>query len=40
MSVELTKALLTLVRYCSSCENCATCSLKDFCGKSFQSLEN
>ena len=36
MSIELVKALLTIVRYCASTENCATCPLKEFCGKTFQ----
>ena len=38
MSVELVKALLTIVRYCSNCGNCEECSLKDFCGKTYQNL--
>ena len=38
MSIELVKALLTIVRYCASCEDCKKCQLKEFCGKSFQSL--
>jgi len=38
MSIELVKALLTIVRHCASCENCEECPLKEFCGKSFQSL--
>ena len=38
MSVELVKALLTIVRYCASCEDCKKCPLKEFCDKSFQSL--
>lgn len=39
MSVELVKALLTIVRYCASTDNCGECPLKEFCGKSFQCLE-
>ena len=38
MSIELVEALLTIVRYCASCEYCKKCPLKEFCGKSFQSL--
>ena len=38
MSVELVKGLLTIVRYCASCEDCKKYPLKEFCGKSFQSL--
>ena len=38
MSIELVKALLTIVRYCASCEDCKKCPLKEFYGKSFQSL--
>ena len=38
MSIELVKALLTIIRYCASCGNCEECHLKEFCGKSFQSL--
>ena len=38
MSIELVKALLTIIRYCASCGNCEECSLREFCGKSFQSL--
>ena len=38
MSIELVKALLTIVRYCASYEDCKSCPLKEFCGKSFQSL--
>ena len=38
MSIELVKALLAIVRSCASCENCEECPLKEFCGKSFQSL--
>ncbi len=35
MSIELVKALLVIIRHCASCEECP---LKEFCGKSFQSL--
>lgn len=38
MSVELVKALLVIVRACAGRDNCEECPLKDFCGKSFQSL--
>lgn len=38
MSIELVKALLTIVRACASNENCEECPLKEFCGKTFQSL--
>lgn len=38
MSLELVKALLTIVRACATRENCEECPLKEFCGKSFQSL--
>ena len=38
MSIEFVKALLTIVRYCASCEDCKKCPLKEFYGKSFQSL--
>ena len=38
MSIELVKALLVIVRYCASNGNCEECPLKEFCGKSFQTL--
>ena len=38
MSIELVKALLTIIRYCTNSDNCEECPLKEFCGKSFQSL--
>ena len=38
MSIELVEALLTIVRYCASCEDYKSYPLKEFCGKSFQSL--
>ena len=38
MSIELVKALLAIVRYCTNQNNCEECPLKEFCGKSFQSL--
>ena len=38
MSNELVKALLLIVRYCATCGNCEECCLKEYCGKSFQSL--
>lgn len=37
MAIELVKALLTIVKYCTACENCAEYQLKDYCGKTFQS---
>lgn len=37
MAIELVKALLTIVKYCAACENCAECQLKDYRGKTFQS---
>ena len=33
MSLELARALLTIVKYCASCDDCASCPLRDFCGK-------
>lgn len=39
MSIELVKALLTIARYCASTSNCGECPLREFCGKTFQSLE-
>lgn len=33
MSVELVKALLTIVKFCVNNDNCKTCALKEFCGK-------
>ena len=38
MSIELVKALLEIVRACATQVNCEECPLKEFCGKSFQSL--
>lgn len=38
MDTELVKALLVICRHCANCNNCAECALKEFCGKSFQSL--
>jgi hypothetical protein len=40
MALDLVKALLTILRYCISCENCAECKMKDFCGKTPQSWDN
>ena len=33
MSKELVSALLTVVKYCVSHEDCKTCVLRDYCGK-------
>lgn len=33
IDVELVKALLILAKYCVSCDNCADCQLREFCGK-------
>ena len=38
MSIELVKALLVIARACAHQENCDQCPLKEFCGKTFQSL--
>ena len=38
MSIELVKALLEIVRTCTAQANCEECPLKEFCGKTFQSL--
>jgi endonuclease III len=38
MSIELVKALLEIVRACTTQDNCEECPLKDFCGKTFQSF--
>ena len=35
MSVELVKALLTIVRYCASCEDYKSCPLKSLAVKAF-----
>lgn len=40
MAVELVKALLTVFRYCISCDNCEECPMKDMCGKPPQSWDN
>lgn len=37
VAIELVQALITIVKYCATCENCAECQLKDYCGKTFQS---
>ena len=36
ISNDLLKALLLLVRYCATQQNCATCPIKDFCDKQIQ----
>lgn len=36
MALELVKALLTIVRHCTACQNCAECPMKDFCGQTPQ----
>ena len=33
MDDALIKALLTLAKYCASCDDCNMCILKLFCGK-------
>ena len=33
MSKELVSALLAVVKYCVSHEDCKTCVLRDYCGK-------
>lgn len=33
MSVELVKALLMIIKVCSSATSCDDCVLKEFCGK-------
>lgn len=33
MSKDLVKALLTILKFCISHENCKTCPLKDYCAK-------
>ena len=33
MSLELVKALLTIVKVCAAAVDCARCPLKEFCGK-------
>lgn len=38
MSEELVHALIVLVRYCSAMDNCATCKLRNYCGKTIQSF--
>lgn len=38
MNIELVKALLVIVRACATRDNCEECPLKEFCGKTFQSL--
>ena len=33
MPIELVEALILIAKFCVSYENCAICSLKNFCGK-------
>ena len=33
MSMELVKALLTIVKTCANAPGCDSCQLQDFCGK-------
>lgn len=33
LEIELVKALLVLAKQCASCDNCAECPLRQFCGK-------
>ena len=33
MDLALVKALLLIAKYCASCDDCAMCALKPFCGK-------
>lgn len=33
MTVELLKAILLIVKFCESQNNCKTCPIKDMCGK-------
>lgn len=33
MSLDLVKALLTILRVCANAVDCERCSLKEFCGK-------
>lgn len=40
MAIELVKALLLIVRYCTSCENCKECPMAEFCGKTPQDWGN
>ena len=32
LSIELVKALITIVKHCVDCGNCAECPMRDFCG--------
>lgn len=40
MAIELVKALLIIVRYCTACENCNECPMAEFCGKTPQDWGN
>ena len=40
MAIELVKALLTVFRYCTACEDCKKCSMREFCGKNPQCWDN
>lgn len=33
MSIELVEALLLIAKFCVTHEDCATCPMKQFCGK-------
>ena len=33
MDLCIVKALLIIVKYCASCDNCSECPIHDFCGK-------
>jgi len=37
MSLEMVKAVLTILRYCTAHEDCSTCCFREFCGKQVQS---
>lgn len=40
MALELFKALLTVFRYCTTCEDCKKCPMREMCGKAPQSWDN
>ena len=33
MDLTLVRALLTILKYCSTCDNCNQCQLRAYCGK-------
>jgi hypothetical protein len=33
MTIELLKALFTILKHCMECNNCGECSMREFCGK-------